>query len=96
MDLEISKHYLPTIWVGVTCKLYSRKDLNLLDFGLTANEDLAFTYYDLASKRYVGCDNRVIYVQRFSHDGLSKNYICGNLDYLDNTLKPLEIEKNYL
>lgn len=93
MNLGEDKHYLPTIWVGVTCKLYERKNLELLDFDLKANEDLAFNYYDLASKRYISCNNKAIYTQRFAKNSLAKDLIYGNIDHIDNTLKPLEIEK---
>lgn len=94
MDLRKDKCYLPTFWVGVNCKLYERKNLELLDFGLKANEDLAFNYYDLASKRYISCNNKAIYTQRFAHNSLAKDLIYGNLDHIDNTIKPLEIEYN--
>lgn len=93
INLEESKQYLPTIWVGVNCKIYKREKLNLLDFGLKANEDLAFNYYDLATKKIVGCDNKSIYVQRFASNSLAKDLIYGNLNHIDNTLKPLEFEK---
>lgn len=92
MDLREDKYYLPTFWVGVNCKLYERKSLELLDFGLKANEDLAFNYYDLASKRYISCNNKAIYTQRFAENSLAKDLIYGNLEHIDNTIKPLEIE----
>lgn len=92
MDLKQDKHFLPTFWVGVNCKLYERRDLELLDYGLKANEDLAFNYYDLASRRYISCNNAAIYTQRFAENSLAKNLIYGNLDHIDNTIKPLEIE----
>lgn len=94
MNLREDKHYLPTFWVGVNCKLYERKSLELLDFGLKANEDLAFNYYDLATKRYVSCNNKAIYTQRFAENSLAKDLIYGNLDHIGNTIKPLEIEMN--
>lgn len=92
MDLLRDKHYLPTFWVGVNCKLYDKKSLELQDFGLKANEDLAFNYYDLASKRYISCNNKAIYTQRYAENSLAKDLIYGNLDHIDNTIKPLEIE----
>lgn len=94
MDLKEAKHYLPTFWVGVNSKIYERKSLELLDFGLKANEDLAFNYYDLAKKRYVGCNNKAIYTQRAAKNSLAKDLIFGNLDHIDNTINPLEIEYN--
>lgn len=94
MYLKEDKHYLPTFWVGVNCKLYERKSLELLDFGLQANEDLAFNYYDLANKKYVSCSNSAIYTQRYAENSLAKNLIYGNLEHIDNTINPLEIEYN--
>lgn len=93
INLSEQKGFLPVIWVGMTCKLYKRDSLDIRDYGLKANEDLAFNYYDLVQKENIGCNNRALYIQRLSEDSIARELIYGNIDHIENTLMPLEKEK---
>ena len=93
-SFKISKNpnYLPTIWVGVTSKMFKKDEIYVPDFGLIANEDLAYIYQYLAEKNKIACSNKSIYTLGLAPNSLARDYIYGNLDHIDNTIKPLEIE----
>ena len=95
-NFEFSQNpgYLPTLWVGVTSKMFKKEDAYIADYGLNANEDLAYIYNYLAKKDKIACSNKAIYIQRFAPNSLARDYIYGNLDHIDNTIRPLEIEYN--
>lgn len=84
--------YLPTLWVGLTCKMFKRSKLEIPDYGLIANEDLAFIYYYLAKTKKIACSNKALYTTGLSTNSLARDYIYGNLNYIGNTIRPLDIE----
>ena len=91
-NISENPEYLPTIWVGVNCKMFRRDEIYIPDYSLVANEDLAYVYSYLATKDKIACSNKVVYTQRFAPNSLARDFIYGNLDHIDNTIKPLEIE----
>ena len=84
--------YLPTIWVGVNCKMFKKGEIYIPDYNLVANEDLAYVYNYLAKKDQIACSNKSVYTQRFAPNSLARDFIYGNLDHMDNTIRPLELE----
>ncbi len=84
--------YLPTIWVGLTCKMFKKSELFIPDYGLIANEDLAFIYYFLAKTEEIACSNKSLYTTGISVNSLARDFIYGDLNYIENTIRPLDIE----
>lgn len=84
--------YLPTIWVGVNCKMFKKGEIYIPDYNLVANEDLAYVYNYFAKKDQIACSNKSVYIQRFAPNSLARDFIYGNLDHMDNTIRPLELE----
>ena len=91
--IERRKDILPTIWVGNAAKLYKRSAINIEDYGLVANEDLANNYFNYVKNQIMAANNGSIYTIRPATNSLAENYLRQNVSLIDNTLKPLEIEK---
>ena len=91
-NVSSNPKYLPTIWVGLTCKMFKKSQLFIPDYGLIANEDLAFIYYYLAKAEEIACSNKSLYTTGISTNSLARDFIYGNLNYIENTIRPLDIE----
>lgn len=91
-NLSTSPNYLPTMWVGITCKMFKKSENYIPNYGLKANEDLSYVYYYLATKEKIACSNKSVYTRLFAPNSLARNFILENLNHIDNTIKPLEYE----
>ncbi len=93
-NISENPSYLAKIWLGLTCKMFKKNKIIIPDYGLKANEDLAFMYCYLAKQEKFACSNKALYTTGISHNSLARDFIYGNLDHIDNTIRPLEIEYN--
>ena len=93
-DMLQNKEVLPFMWVGNTAKLFRRAAVNMLDYGLVANEDLAINYFNYVKYHNMAANNHSIYTIRVVGNSLAEHFIRQNLSYIENTIIPLENELN--
>lgn len=88
------KKTLLSIDSSVNGKLFQKDSLKLPDYRLQANEALPYLYYYLVSVDKISFSNFSKYYVSSGKNTVSKNYLDGNLLFIDNVIRPLEIMYN--
>ncbi len=92
-NIKDKRELLPTIWVGNVGKLFKKEAVLINDYGLTVNEDLALTYFNLVRNQTIASNSKSMYTIRPSKNSLVKEFLRTNIRHVGNVLRPLEIEK---